>query len=434
MPIRTPLAWSTSIAALLLATWVEPAIAEDARIGRLVVLEAGTTIWRDATDRQVLSSPVVGEVRDVDGGRLRVRLTTRGPDAWACEQDAFLYDEAVAFQTERIQARPDDASAYVQRGILHALRNEFALALADYDQALRLNPADVDALLMRAYLCVELKKEFEAIADLDRAEKLAPDRSAVYYYRGFVHNRLGEAARAIEDLNRAIRLTPDDADCYLERGRARGDLGDHAGAAADFGEALRIAPGYALAHHSRGVARIWLNDFDAALADFDQALRHATSDPSETLHLEVLCRFAAGRPEVAADARGALDAIGWDDWDGRVPLDVALLGSLAARRAKDDAAARAFLDEARAKGDPTLWPFPVVDFLRGDRTAEALRDAAPDTRDRADAECWIALDAFLSGRTDEARASLRRIQAEAPVRLFNHAVRPELERLSAAAP
>jgi len=55
------------------------------------------------------------------------------------------YSEAIAKFNEALQANPNFADAYLNRGITYQAWGKYAEAIADYDSALKLNPADARA-------------------------------------------------------------------------------------------------------------------------------------------------------------------------------------------------------------------------------------------------------------------------------------------------
>ena len=64
--------------------------------------------------------------------------------------------------------------------------------------------------------------------------------------------------------------------------------------------------------------------------------------------------------------------------------------------------ALAVLAEAAGKLDATRWPAPVIAFLSGKTTAEALLAAAKDNGEQTEAHAYIGIQAAMSGHRDEA--------------------------------
>src|SRR5262249_7116630 len=92
---------------------------------------------------------------------------------------------------EPTQPKLQDARAYNKRGNDHADKGDWARAIADFTEAIRLRPAFV-----------------------------------TYYNRGFAYGKKGDVDSAIADFTEAIRLEPDMAPAYANRGRAYEKKGD----------------------------------------------------------------------------------------------------------------------------------------------------------------------------------------------------------------
>lgn len=125
-------------------------------------------------------------------------------------------DVAVSVCTSAIEAAPEHSAdeqialnlVYAQRGDAYADLGQYALAVEDYDQAIKLDPSD----------------------------------EAFYRDRGTAYALMGEYARAIQDYDEAISLRPDNADAYYCRGLTKKKMGDDAGGDADIAKAKELDP------------------------------------------------------------------------------------------------------------------------------------------------------------------------------------------------
>lgn len=81
-----------------------------------------------------------------------------------------------------------------------------------------------------------------AIKDYDRAIKLDPSDEAFYRDRGTAYFLIGEYARAVRDYDEAISLHPDNAGAYYCRGLTKKKMGDEAGGDADIAKAKELDP------------------------------------------------------------------------------------------------------------------------------------------------------------------------------------------------
>jgi tetratricopeptide (TPR) repeat protein len=209
----------------------------------------------------------------------------------------------------------------------------------------------------------------EAINSFDKAIRLKPDYVEAYTSRGAVYNSLAQNERAIKDYDEAIRLNPRYAEAYYNRANVYSDSGQPERALKDYDAALGLNPGYAEAYHNRSLVYLTL-----------------------------------ARSEAATDARSYLDLKGWRD---RQSQYMVLVGYFGYQYAQRDAAARKILDEALTNCDTTVWPYPIIRYLRREITAQDLLAAATDNDKKTEARTYIGLDLSLSGQRDEALTHLR---------------------------
>jgi tetratricopeptide (TPR) repeat protein len=109
------------------------------------------------------------------------------------------HDERVRLFSAALGADPRYLPAYVRRGLAHLQKGDYAKAIADFDQAIRLNATD----------------------------------PRLYNLRAVAHLRKGEPDAAIEDAGRAIRLRPNFAEAYRTRAAAFAQKGQYEQAWAD---------------------------------------------------------------------------------------------------------------------------------------------------------------------------------------------------------
>src|SRR6266567_3870887 len=82
------------------------------------------------------------------------------------------------------------------------------VALADYNEAIRLDPKSALALSDRGVAYGNKGDYDRALADLNEAIRLDPKSAHAFRNRDIVYAYKGDYERAIADLNEAIRLNP----------------------------------------------------------------------------------------------------------------------------------------------------------------------------------------------------------------------------------
>jgi tetratricopeptide (TPR) repeat protein len=184
----------------------------------------------------------------------------------AAEEDLCAYgsgDAAIADCTRAIQSGRFTGHAlalkFSNRGVEWRLKGDYARAISDYDDAIRLDPKYADAWYNRCIAYNRTQKYDLALPDCNQAialgpsantlnatgqEKLSNDRSKSDYYthRGVAYHGRNEIDRAIADYSEALRLYPSNVVALNNRARAYDDKGDGARAKADRDAARRLAP------------------------------------------------------------------------------------------------------------------------------------------------------------------------------------------------
>jgi Flp pilus assembly protein TadD len=161
------------------------------------------------------------------------------------------YDQAIADYTDAIQKDPNNAAAYVSRGVAYDYKKDYDRAIADYTQAIRLDPNYALAYYNRGVAYVNKGDYDRAIADYTQAIRLDPNYAEAYNNRGNAYDYKKDYDRAIGDFTQAIRLDPNLAYAYSNRGNAYDDKGEYDRAIADYNQAIRLDPNYAEAYNNR---------------------------------------------------------------------------------------------------------------------------------------------------------------------------------------
>jgi tetratricopeptide (TPR) repeat protein len=199
-------------------------------------------------------------------------------------------------------ATPENAGAFLDRGIAFAMRGDYETAIAEFTEALTLDGNLTSAYMLRGRaLRASVTKVYDvganfsgiatigtggkalssaqrgafdrAIADYTQALRLDPDNADAYLERGDAYANIGDPDKAIADYTAALRIDPNFAAAYVSRGLAYGDKGMHDRAIEDYTAALRIDPNLAVTYNNRGLAYYKKGMNDRAIEDYNAALR-----------------------------------------------------------------------------------------------------------------------------------------------------------------
>lgn len=134
--------------------------------------------------------------------------------------------------------------AYVARGVRNELGGNFARALLDYTEAIRMEPKSILAHYHRGCLHLELGNLKQAVADLDVVIKLDLNYGAIraHLVRGHVHAEMGQRDRALADYAEVIQRAYNNAEGRGMRAEAYKAKGHYAAANADYAKARQMSP------------------------------------------------------------------------------------------------------------------------------------------------------------------------------------------------
>ena len=249
-------------------------------------------------------------------------------------------DSKIAGCTALIQAgkgTPESISTfYNNRAVAYDDKHDYAHAIQDYDEAIRLNPNLSFAFYGRGEAYDHTNEFDRAIQDYDQAIRLNPNFSYAYDARGRAHRNKGEFDQAIRDYDEAIRLDPNYALAFNNRGDSYRSKGDYDHAIQDFNEAIRLNPKLISAYGNRGFVYLSQSNLPAATTDYEHVIVAAPSSTTAVV--------------------GALE------------LHLAMK-----RQGLDDSK---LLAKVAAAADLSKWPGPILKLDLGQMTADELMATA----------------------------------------------------------
>lgn len=368
----------------------------------------------EAADRELNAAHSSGNTEAIVQMLVEIGATAKSMErCFAVGFDLILFGrhaEALIIYDRLTEIYPQNATAWINKGVMLGELDRHAEALAAYDRLTSSDDTNVVGWGNKASTYAELGRHMEALVAYDRANELDPKNPVYWSNKGHTLNALDRYPEAMTACDQAIGLSPRNAFAIENRGRAKLGRGQFAEAMADFNLAIAIVKSCSSgAFEGLAEGHILLGNWTAAETALRQRFHLAAgvNNPPRSWHL----------PEVlTAVFRSSADRGVWAQQIGRL--------AVIAREAQDD------WDRQTAANPATLVPAKplamVADSLVRSLTNKVYAESLPGTLE-AWAEVWrevagrhpdFALAARLFGvgvryvRTKDERVLLDLLQEE----------------------
>ena len=262
--------------------------------GRNTVVSATQAIKQNPRDKADLAALFAcrGEAYEVAGEANKaipdytqaIQLAPRNPWHYRARGLVYLafndYARAIADLGQAVRLAQTDipiqVTAYVGRATAYYAQKRYDLGIRDATQVIKLSASNAEAYRLRA-LCLREKGKFDlALADFAKSIELDPNNPRTFANRARLHATRGQFDFAVSDWNDSLRLKPL-AESFYYRGSAYIELKKYDLAIADLTQATTLAPPYIDAVRLRGQALAFKGDYAAAIADLNQYIGTGTS-------------------------------------------------------------------------------------------------------------------------------------------------------------
>ncbi len=125
------------------------------------------------------------------------------------------YDEAINLYTQSINADPNFASAYNNRGVAKVEDGRPHEAILDYNRAIEIDGTYDDAIFNRIYALEEVGRIDDAFQDLIQLEKNYADSAYIHFYKGLLLTKLKEYEQGKVSFRKAIQLDSTNSETYV---------------------------------------------------------------------------------------------------------------------------------------------------------------------------------------------------------------------------
>lgn len=368
---------------------------------RIDALTPSLTNDKQIPDTRSTSEPgdmtgLIGDVFKKNGGSSGDASTS--PEEKPYKRAADLckkgeYQEAIKLLNDAIAGDPQCQRCFYVRSFARLKCHQVEEAMADAKQAVALNPSFAPAHYLLGCVYVDSGKLQEALSSLTQSLNLNPQSQPALIARANVYYRLGNFSRTVKDLDQLLGLNQENAnkknaDAMRMMALSYFLLGQYQMAADTYSRLIALGVATADVYMGRAGAYYELALYQKAIDDYTQAL---VLDPKSVASLYRRC-LAYWQLSMISDATGdagrALDVAGWKS-DNAAYLALCLYLGLMQQKRID--AANKVLDDAIAKLDASKWPYPILQFYKGQITEARLLQLASNPSLVTQAKTYIGL-------------------------------------------
>jgi class 3 adenylate cyclase/Tfp pilus assembly protein PilF len=139
-----------------------------------------------------------GGLTDEDQATIRYKYARALRDKGEADKAIESYNRAIALKRT--------ADAFNHRGVAYFDKGEYAQAIKDYTEALKIRPNLADAINNRAWTYYKTGDLTSALQDANRAVQLDGTKAYIWDTRGHIHEARGARSAAISDYRKALDL------------------------------------------------------------------------------------------------------------------------------------------------------------------------------------------------------------------------------------
>jgi tetratricopeptide (TPR) repeat protein len=215
-------------------------------------------------------------------------------------------DKALLDFDAAVEADPKRAEGYLRRAELYSNSRELEKALGDLDIAIQLEPKNPAPLWTRARMNVLRDQTALAEADFAKAIAFNAQNSLAHGMRGDFYLDIGDYEKAIADYGEASRLDKIGPHWLSRRVTAWLLSGKLVNALDDCNEMIRRQPKFFVGYQLRGTTRFLQKKFPDAIEDYDIALKMQPTAAAVHCDRANVYRLSAELKKAQADVNEAL--------------------------------------------------------------------------------------------------------------------------------
>ena len=150
------------------------------------------------------------------------------------------YEESLLFLDKALQVKPDNPSAWSNKGVVLSDLGRHDEAMKAYEKAIKIKPDFHKAWYNRGASLSRLSRYEDAIKAYEKAIEIKPDTYEAWYNKGLSLSDLGRREEAIKAYEKVIEIKPDKHEAWFNKGTHLSKLGRHDEAIKAYEKAIEI--------------------------------------------------------------------------------------------------------------------------------------------------------------------------------------------------
>ena len=182
------------------------------------------------------------------------------------------YPNAVAEFDTALIINPENANAYISRGIAKRYLEDLDGALSDMNSAVYYDYFNIEAVVRRGMIELEREEYQSAMDDFNAALRMDNDNPLIYFNRALAYLNLGDTIAALNDYERVNIIDQRNALTYFNRALVYSMLKDYDVALALYNKVIEINPDNIYGYFNRGILYYQIKQWDNAEDDFTKVI------------------------------------------------------------------------------------------------------------------------------------------------------------------
>ena len=212
--------------------------------------------------------------------------------------DSGNYDQAIYHFEKVVRLYPEDHVTLHNLARSYEVTGDIEQAIEYYSKSIKqtIDPYEYNSYVGRGR-CLWAREEYDlAVIDFNNALSANPRNFESRYYRARYHIKNNRFRKAYEDINIALEVDPENPQALYHKGLIYGQWGNIPLAIRSFSKAVQGKPDFAAAYFGRGVMYQSLDRYSRALQDYDMAFTLGLNS-DELLYRQGACYFQTGQPD-----------------------------------------------------------------------------------------------------------------------------------------